>query len=186
MEVALAATVLALALIGMIGAVESGTQMLDVSRKQTLAAQILRGEIEQLHLQSWQAIAGEPPTNATSSSFYSTTQVGYSGAAQMLSTVPPGNGYAPSTTLTAANDPSYATFVANYPQVANIFTLTRTVACVQPVQANPNPSSGYSSTPFLLQVTFTITWKGVTGRLYSRTSTTYVGYNGLYQEFQRS
>lgn len=162
MEVALAATVLALTLVGMIGVIESGTQMLDLSRKQTLAAQILHSEIDQLRLQSWPAVAG-----------YSTTGTAL------------GNGYGPATTLTSANDPSFATFIANYPQAATIFTLKRTVTCLKPSQANPNPSA-YSSAPLLLQVTFTITWKGVTGRLYSRTSTTYVGYNGLYQEFQRS
>ena len=60
MEVGLAATVLALTLTGMIGVVESGSQMLDLSRKQTLAAQILHSEIDQLRLQSWMAVAGEP------------------------------------------------------------------------------------------------------------------------------
>ncbi len=163
MEVALAATVLALTLVGMIGVIESGTQMLDLSRKQTLAAQILHSEIDQLRLQSWPTVSG-----------YSTTGTAI------------GSGYAAGpTTLTSSTDPSLATFIANYPQVANIFTLTRTVACVKPSQTNPNPTA-YASTPLLLQVTFTITWKGVTGRSYSRTSTTYVGYNGLYQVFQRS
>jgi hypothetical protein len=181
MEVALAATVLALTLVGMIGVVEAGTQMLDLSRKQTMAAQILRGEIDQLRLQSWIVIAGEP---TVAFSFYSGTQVGYSGTPGLLAT--PGNGYpAGPTTLTASNDPSFATFVAQYPEAATIFTLTRTVSCVKPVQANPNPSA-YASTPLLLQITFTITWTGVTGRSYSRVSTTYVGNNGLYQSFQRS
>jgi len=163
MEVALAATVLALTLVGMIGVVESGSQMLDLSRKQTMAAQILHGEIDQLRLQSWQTIAG-----------YTTT-----GSAA-------GNGYAAGpTTLTSSNDASFATFVANYPNAANIFTLTRTVSCVQPSQTNPNPSP-YASEPLLLQVTFTITWTGVTGRTYTRVSTTYVAFNGLYQSYQRS
>ena len=97
-----------------------------------------------------------------------------------------GNGYPPGPTgLTSANDPSFATFVANYPQAATIYTLTRTVSCIQPVQANPNPSP-YSSPPLILQVTFTITWSGLTGHTYSRVGTTLVGYNGLYQAYQRS
>jgi hypothetical protein len=182
MEVALAATVLALTLVGMIGVVESGSQMLDVSRKQTMAAQILHSEIDQLRLQSWTVIAGEPV--GTTTAFRSTTQVGYSGVSTTLTT--PGFGYpAGPTALTAANDPSFATFVAQYPNVATIFTLTRTVSCVMPVQSNPNPSA-YVSTPLLLQVTFTITWTGITGRTYTRLSTTYVGFNGLYQSYQRS
>ena len=124
MEVALAATVLAFTLVGMISVVESGSMMLDLSRKQTLATQILHSEIDQLRLQNWSAIAGEPVGNASSSTFYSSTQVGYSGSPGLLST--PGNGYPSSTTLTSSNDPSYARFVASYPQTANIFTLTRT------------------------------------------------------------
>ncbi len=170
MEVALAATVLALTLTGMIGVIESGSQMLDLSRKQTIAAQILHGEIDQLRLQSWPAISGYTSANVP--------DVG----------PPTVYGYASSTTLspTTASDPSFAMFNNLYPNAGTIFTLTRTVACVQPSQSNPNPSSFYSSAPLLLQVTFTITWTGVTGRQYTRTSTTYVGYNGLYQVFQRS
>jgi len=165
MEVALAATVLALTLVGMIGVIESGTQMLDVSRKQTIANQILHSEIDQLRLQSWQTLSGYNP----------------SGIAVFGAGYPPGP-----TTLTSSNDPSFAQFVASYPQTATIFTLTRTVSSVQPVQTNPNPSSNYGTNPSLLQVTFTITWIGVTGQSYSRTSTTLIGQNGLSVAYQRS
>ena len=164
MEVALAATVLALTLVGMIGVIDSGTQMLDLSRKQTMAAQILHGEMDQLRLQTWTTVSGYTSANAVAAS----------------------GGYAASTTLTSANDSVFSTFIASYPNAANIFTLTRTVACLKPVQTNANPSTHYSSAPLLLQVTFTISWKGVTGRKYTRISSTYVGFNGLYQVYQRS
>ena len=186
MEVGLAATVLALTLTGMIGVVESGSQMLDLSRKQTLAAQILHSEIDQLRLQSWMAVAGEPAggTGLVQPGFSSSTQVGYSGSPTFLST--PGNGYPMGpTTLTELNDPSFAAFVANYPQVSKVFTLTRTVSCIDPPQANQNPTA-YASAPLLLQVTFTIQWKGITGRSYSRSTTTLVGSNGLSVAYQRS
>jgi hypothetical protein len=165
MEVALAATVLALTLVGMIGVIESGTQMLDLSRKQTIANQILHSEIDQLRLQSWKTIAGY---NAAGNSVF-------------------GSGY-PSgpTTLNAGNDPSFAEFVANYPETATIFTLTRTVSSVQPVQSNPCPFGSYTTNPSLVQVTFIIIWKGITGRSYSRTSTTLIGQNGLSVAYQRS
>jgi Tfp pilus assembly protein PilV len=186
MEVGLAATVLALTLTGMIGVIESGSQMLDLSRKQTLAAQILHSEIDQLRLQSWMAVAGESPggSGSLAMSFYSSTQVGYSGTPQNLTT--PGDGY-PSgpTTLTASNDPSFASFVAAYPQVASNFTLTRTVACIDPAQTNQNPTP-YTSPPNLLQVTFTIQWTGISGHSYSRSATTLVGSNGLSVAYQRS
>jgi hypothetical protein len=186
MEVALAATVLALTLTGMIGVIESGSQMLDLSRKQTLAAQILHSEIDQLRLQSWMAVAGEAPAGTTSvaASFYSSTQVGFTGVPGILTT--PGNGYpAGPTTLTSSNDPSFAEFVSSYPQVASNFTLTRTVSCIDPAQTNQNPTP-YAATPNLLQVTFTIQWTGVTGRTYSRSATTLVGSNGLSVAYQRS
>jgi hypothetical protein len=164
MEVALAATVLALTLVGMIGVVESGTQMLDLSRKQTIAAQILHSEIDELRLQSWETVSG------------------YNSSGPVF-----GAGYAPGpTTLTSGNDPSYAIFVANYPHASTIFTLTRAVACIKPAQANFNPSSNYAAPPLLLQVTFTIQWKGVTGRSYSRTTTTLIGSNGLSEVYQQS
>jgi len=167
MEVALAATVLAFTLVGMIGVVESGSQMLDLSRKQTMANQILHSEIDQLRLQSWTTISGYNPGNATNTS-------------------QPGLGLpAGPTMLTTANDPSFAMFVQEYPQAATIYTLQRTVACVLPVQSNPNPSA-YGSPPLLLQVTFTISWTGVTGRTYTRVSTTFVGMNGLSFAYQRS
>lgn len=191
MEVALAATVLALTLVGMIGVVESGAQMLDLSRKQVMAAQILHGEIDQLRLQSWAAISGEPPSVAslgTPPTMYldPTTQVGYSGSSSPVAL--PYSGYlAGPTTLTSSNDPSFAQFVANYPQAANIFTLTRTVTCVEPVQSVPTMTgTTYGSPPLLLQVTFTITWAGVTGRSYTRTATTLVGQNGLSVTYQKS
>jgi hypothetical protein len=181
MEVGLAATVLALTLTGMIGVIESGSQMLDLSRKQTLAAQILHSEIDQLRLQSWMAVAG---TTSVSGSIYSSTQVGYSGTPQTLPT--PGYGYpAGPTTLTASNDPSFASFVAAYPQVASNFSLTRTVECIEPAQTNQNPTA-YVSAPNLLQITFTIQWTGLSGHSYSRTATTLVGSNGLSVAYQRS
>jgi hypothetical protein len=165
MEVALAATVLALTLVGMIGVIESGAQMLDLSRKQTMAAQILHSEIDQLRLQSWQTISG-----------YNSFGVAV-----------PAAGYAAGpTTLTAANDPSFDQFIVNYPQSATIFTLTRTVTCLEPVQSNPNPSGNYGQNPLLIQVTFVIQWKGITGRSYSRSDTTLVGQNGLSVSYQRS
>jgi hypothetical protein len=164
MEVALAATVLALTLVGMIGVVESGTQMLDLSRKQTIAAQILHSEIDQVRLQSWQNVSG------------------YNAFGSVLNTGFPGG----PTSLNATNDPSFAQFVANYPNTATIYTLTRTVTCLQPAQTNGNPATPYSSAPLLLQVTFTIQWNGVTGRNYTRTATTLVAKNGLSLSYQRS
>ena len=55
-EVALAAGVLAFALVGMIQVVVSGSEMLDVARKQTIAMQIIHGQLEQIRLRDWSQI----------------------------------------------------------------------------------------------------------------------------------
>jgi hypothetical protein len=152
MEVALAATVLALTLVGMIQVIDSGSEMLDLSRKQTIAAQILHSEIDQLRLQSWATVTSYP---------------------------------AGPTPFTTALGPSYDPIVAGIAQQLGgtfPYTVTRTVTCIQP-PANPFP---YAVQPLLLQVTFTIGWTGVTGHSYTRTSTTYVGQNGLSTAYQRS
>jgi hypothetical protein len=163
MEVALAATVLALTLVGMIGAVDAGTQMLDLSRKGTIAEQLLHSEMDFLRTESWQTISG------------------YNGTQAVL-----GQGLPSTATLTSGGDAAFAIFAANYPNASSLFTLTRTVTCVEPSQANNNPFSSYAAAPLLIQVTFTIQWNGVTGRKYSRSSTTLIGKNGLSDVYQKS
>ena len=102
MEVALAATVLALTLVGMIQVIDSGSEMLDLSRKQTIAGQILHSEIDQLRLQKWATI------------------VAYAAGATQLTTEP-GPFYDP--ILGGMAQQLGGTFP---------YTLTRTVSCVQP------------------------------------------------------
>jgi Tfp pilus assembly protein PilV len=55
-EVMLGAGVLVIALIGMIQVIVSGSEMLDVSRKQTIAVQIIHGQIEQMRLLTWSQV----------------------------------------------------------------------------------------------------------------------------------
>lgn len=157
MEVALAATVLALTLVGMIQVVDSGSEMLDLSRKQTIAAQILHSEIDQLRLQSWAAVSIYPagPTQFT----------------------------------TALGQPLYDPVLAEFAQQLGgtfPYTLSRTVSCIQPNQPDLLPGTPYPNPPLLVQVTFTVGWTGVTGHSYTRSSTTYVGQNGLSVAYQRS
>ncbi|HKM54490.1 MAG TPA: hypothetical protein VJY33_13855 [Isosphaeraceae bacterium] len=153
MEVAMAATVLALTLVGMIQVIDSGSEMLDLSRKQTIAGQILHSEIDQVRLQNW------------------TTLTAYQ---------------AGPTQFTTTAGPNYDPVLAGFSQQLGgtfPFALIRTVSCIEP-PGNPGPP--YAVQPLLLQVTFTVSWIGVTGHSYSRTSTTYVGQNGLSSAYQRS
>lgn len=57
-EVALGATILAVGFIGMIEALALGSQMLDTARSQTVAGQIMQGEMEYWRTQSWSTITG--------------------------------------------------------------------------------------------------------------------------------
>ena len=59
-EVMMAAAVMIMALVGMIQVIVSGSEMLDMSRKQTIAMQIIHGQIDNVRLSSWSTIAGYP------------------------------------------------------------------------------------------------------------------------------
>ncbi len=52
------AVVLAAVLVGMMHAITAGWQMLDLARKQTIASQIIRFEIERVHLNEWAQVSG--------------------------------------------------------------------------------------------------------------------------------
>lgn len=56
-EVMVAAAVMIAAVVGMIQVVVSGSQMLDLARKQTVAMQILQHEIGKVHIADWTAIS---------------------------------------------------------------------------------------------------------------------------------
>lgn len=62
----MAATVLILAIVGMIQVVVSGSEMLDYSRKQTVAAQIIHNKIDQLHLADWTTVQSYAASAAVS------------------------------------------------------------------------------------------------------------------------
>ncbi len=65
LEVALAATALLLAIAGTAQVIMSGAAMLDMSRKQTIAAQIIHTEIDQVHLCDWSTVNNWNGTSAT-------------------------------------------------------------------------------------------------------------------------
>jgi hypothetical protein len=48
--------ILVVGVIGMIQALSAGSEMLDVARKQTIATQIIHGEIDKLRLSSWPTV----------------------------------------------------------------------------------------------------------------------------------
>lgn len=138
-----AAAILAMAIVGMIQAVVSGSEMLDLSSKQTIAAQIIHGQIDNIRLKNW--------TEVSALSATATAEVD---AANQ-----------------AGNIAAGFVFGTRLPSICQGFVCARNIALVR---------------TDLKRVTFTVTWRGNTGRTYSRTGTTYVGKNGLYVTFQRS
>jgi len=58
LEVMLAASILVVVFFGMIQAITSGSEILDFSRKQTIAAQIIRGQIDSIRLSDYTTVFG--------------------------------------------------------------------------------------------------------------------------------
>jgi Tfp pilus assembly protein PilV len=102
-EVMFAAAILAFAVIGMIQAVVSGSEMLDTARKQTLAAQIIHGQIDHIHLRDWSEV----------SALAASSTVSVDDANQ------------------ATNIAAGFVFGSQLPTVAKKFTCTRTIAGVR-------------------------------------------------------
>ena len=102
-EVMVAAAVMLLSLVGMIQVVVSGSEMLDMSRKQTIAMQIIHGQIDNVRLNNW----------STVNSYSSSTTVDVDAANQ------------------GANITSGFVFGSNLPGISKGFQCTRTVSTVR-------------------------------------------------------
>lgn len=84
----IAAGVMLAGIMGMIQVVISGSEMLDVSRKQTVAMQIIHGEIDNIRLSDWTTV-NALPTASTSITISSSLQAVSNGFAcrRTISTV---------------------------------------------------------------------------------------------------
>ena len=56
-EVMVAASVMVLTIVGMIQVIVSGSEMLDVARKQTIAMQIIHGQLDHIRLSNWTQVS---------------------------------------------------------------------------------------------------------------------------------
>jgi len=159
-EVALAALVLLVGMVGVIQVISSGVEMLDVSRKQAIAMRIIHSEIDKLRLYNWASIVALPASPLSETAVVDAARdpqrktLFYDGVSPMTA--------ADKLRIVEAETPLDASF-----------TCTRMVENV----------SGESS---LRKITFTVTWQRSNGGSYSRSSFTYFGKNGLYVAFQRS
>ena len=164
-EVMMATAVVLVAVVGLISAVTMGSEMLDVSRKQTVAMQLLRNEVDHVHMRSWAAVSALPATaSITINSAGSGLAAGGAADQQAFALTNYTFSYTPP--VVAFNDDN-----AGLMGVARDFTclLAKTT-----VRAN------------LLRFTYTVTWTGGNRRKsYTRTSSTYYGKNGLNAYYQR-
>ncbi len=157
----MATVVTLVAVVGLISAVTMGSEMLDIARKQTVAMQIIRNEIDGIHLQNWAMVSGTLPVSAT-------VTINDNGTDFTVST-----GAADKQAFALTN---YSSSPANYNlglmNVAKGFTLSLTKSATS--QAN------------LWALTYTVTWNGGNMRKgYSRSSVTYYGKTGLNLYYQK-
>jgi len=162
----MAATILVVGFVGMIQAITIGSEMLDAARKQQVATQIMDDEIERLRTSSWNNIAS---LASTSSSSTRTIAISNTGAI---------SGHTDSFAL---SDYSASTADDNTAlcALAKGFTCSYTRTYLR-------PGSATSTTVTYIKYVYTVTWKGNTGRSYSRSAEAYFGQNGLHLSYQRS
>jgi Tfp pilus assembly protein PilV len=140
-EVMMAATMMLAGIVGMMHVITTGSEMLDAARKQTIATQIMHGEIERIRVSDWTQISALAASHPT--------QLGYA--------------------ETSAG--RVVQWVTNATQIpADSFKFSRTISNVR---------------PDLKQISYSVEWVGNTGRPYTRSTSTYVGKNGLYVAYQR-
>lgn len=155
-EVMVAASVMLMAIVGMMQVITYGSEMLDLARKQTIAMQIIHGQLDNVRLSDWTTISAYPASRTVNvDSSDQTTNIGYGFVFGLV-----GTGDVVDTTDS----------IITLPELAKGFTCTRTVATVR---------------TDLKQITFSVTWTSNTGRRYTRSGSTYFGKNGLYVTYQR-
>jgi len=154
------ATVVALvALVGLISAITMGSEMLDVSHKQTVAMQILHNEVEQVHMRDWSSFSTTLPTSYI-------IRINSDGTGLAAGATADKRAFALTNyTSSIADDNKHLM------SVARDFTCTLTISSVR---SN------------LLLLTYTVSWtSGNRRKTYTRTSSTYYGKNGLNTYYQR-
>lgn len=139
-EVAVAATVMVLALSSSILVMQAGFRSLDTARKTTIAAQIIQSEMERIRMLSWSRVEDlmdDSPQIALSSIFPQNTEL----ERKVLS------------------------------QMERTFTATRTLTAL----------ADYSNE--IVEITVTVTWKGIDGSAHTRSTNTRYCKNGLYNYY---
>lgn len=160
-EVIMATAILGVGFIGIIQGVTIGSEVLDTSRKQQVAAQIVSAEIERLRAGSWSTIANLPATGSIT--------IDHTGAI-------------------SGDQTSFA--LCNYTAGVgddnlSLSKLAKEFTCSF-VRTRLRPTGATASTATFIKIVYTVSWTGNTGRAHSRSIETYLGKNGLHLSYQRS
>ena len=163
----MATVVTLVALVGLIAAVTMGSEMLDVSRKQTVATQILRNEIEQVRLRSWSSFPILLPTNYTITINAAGTGLSAGGLGDQQAFA--------LTNYTYSYAPPYSS--GTFDDNTDLMSLAKDFTCsvtITSVRAN------------LLCFTYRVVWRaGNQHKTYMRMSSTYYGKTGLNLYYQK-
>lgn len=189
-DVMMGATILVVGLMGLIQAVTIGSEMLATARRQTLAAQILDQEIENMRFETWATINGYaagPTTRTIDSRFRQ---------AWSASTA-----YASGDVVSSSNVWYTCTAAHTNKAVTNTSYWRRSTATEVGIMSDTNVAQGatyaltrsvanVSGATDLREVTFTLTWtvkpSGLSSRTYTRKKSAYFGKYGLNLTLQRS
>jgi hypothetical protein len=146
--------------VGLIQAITIGSEMLDLSRRQSVAMQVIRNEVDNVHLLDWTVVSAIPVGT--------TFTINVNDAGTALS---PNPGDAAKFALT-----NYTPLTTTDDNVS-LMALAKGFQCdltVTAVKTN------------LLQLTYKVTWTaGNQRKTYYRTGTTYYGKNGLNLYYRR-
>lgn len=160
-EVMMATTILGVGFIGMIEGLTIGSEELDTTRRQQIAAQIVSAEIERLRASAWTTVANLPSSGSIS--------IGTNGA--------------------ISGDPVYFA-LSNYTTDSSddnvaLSRLGKGLTCSYTC-TRLRPGMATASTVTFVRIVYTVSWTSNTGRAYSRTTETFLGKNGLHLSYQKS
>jgi hypothetical protein len=186
-EVMMATVVTLVAVVGLVQAVTIGAEMLDVSRKQTVAMQLIRNEIEGVHLKDWNSVKelAPPPIGHTPCTGYFRISVNSAGTG--LSDATPAtspNAYP----CAAQNAFALTNFTQSYiaPYTGNLYDDNRNLMSLAKGFSMELTVASVNGRTDFLSLTYTVTWTGGNRhRVYNRTGTTYYGKYGLNLYYRR-
>lgn len=189
-DVMMGATILVVGLMGLIQAVTIGSEMLATARRQTLAAQILDQEIENIRFETWSTISGYALDVAESVEIDSRFRQAWNASSTYLK----GD-------VVSSSDTWYlCTASHTNKSVTNASYWRRSTAAEVGIMSDTNVAQGatYALTRVveevgvdgLREITFVLEWtvkpSGLSSRTYTRKKSAYFGKYGLNLTLQRS